>query len=54
WRITTTDVELGGVPIPAGGLVLVRYLSGNHDDDRYIEADACRLDRAKPRDHLAF
>ena len=36
-RITTTDVEVAGVPIPAGQLVFVSLPSGNRDPD-FIEA----------------
>ena len=54
WRVAAEDVELAGVRIPAGALVLVRYLAANHDPARFDDPDACRLDRPKPRDHLAF
>ena len=54
WRVTTTDVELGGVTIPEGAYVLLRYLAANHDAAHYDLPDHCRVDRDKPRDHLAF
>src|SRR5690606_5526312 len=48
WRVAAEDVELAGVRIPAGALVLVRYLAANHDPARFDDPDACRLDRPKP------
>ena len=36
-RITTTDVEIGGVVIPGGSLVLLSLPSANHDP-RFIDA----------------
>jgi cytochrome P450 len=52
-RITTTDVEIAGVPIPAGQLVFVSLPSGNRDPD-FIDApevlDICR----GAIGHLAF
>ncbi|HSG79845.1 MAG TPA: cytochrome P450 [Acidimicrobiia bacterium] len=54
WRVTTTDAELGGVTIPEGSYVLLRYLAANHDPAHYDLPEHCRVDRDKPRDHLAF
>jgi cytochrome P450 len=53
YRITTEEVELAGVEIPAGSPVLISLLSANRDERRFDEAD--RLDLAR-RDtgHLAF
>ena len=54
WRITTTDIEIGGTTIPEGSYVLLRYLSANRDAAHYDLPDHCRVDRPKPRDHFAF
>ena len=31
WRVATRDAEIGGVPVKAGEMILVRYGSGNRD-----------------------
>jgi cytochrome P450 len=54
WRIAAQDVELGGVTIPAGAVVMLRYTSGNRDGGHYECPEDFDLDRANPRDHLAF
>ncbi len=51
-RVTTADVELRGVTIPAGSSVNLWYLSGNHDSDRFDDADEFRV-RGISR-HLSF
>ncbi|MHC9291206.1 cytochrome P450 [Mycobacterium sp. LTG2003] len=52
-RITTTDVELAGVPIPAGQLVFASLPAGNRDPG-FIEApDVLDIRRGAPG-HLAF
>lgn len=52
-RITTTDVELAGVPIPAGQLVFVSLPSGNRDAD-FIDAPEDFDIRRGAMGHLAF
>src|SRR5438132_8829749 len=52
-RITTTDVEIAGVPIPAGELVFVSLPSGNRDPDFIDSADVLDIGRGAPG-HLAF
>jgi cytochrome P450 len=52
-RITTTEVEIGGVSIPGGSLVLLSLPSANHDP-RFIETpDTLDIRRGAPG-HLAF
>jgi cytochrome P450 len=52
-RITTTDVEIDGVRIPGGSLVLLSLPSANHDP-RFIDApDDLDIRRGVPG-HLAF
>ncbi|KWX21862.1 cytochrome P450 [Mycolicibacterium wolinskyi] len=52
-RITTTDVELAGVPIPAGQLVFASLPAGNRDPG-FVEApDVLDIRRGAPG-HLAF
>lgn len=48
------DVELGGVAMKKGDWVIVGLGSANRDESVYADPDAFRLDRADPRDHMAF
>jgi cytochrome P450 len=52
-RLTTTDVTIRDVTIPAGCNVLPLIASANRDPRHREDADAFRLDR-EPNDHLAF
>jgi cytochrome P450 len=54
WRLVKEDTEIGGFPVKAGEMVLLRYASGNRDESRFAEAD--RFDPRRPggREHLAF
>ena len=52
-RITTTDVEIAGVPIPAGQLVFVSLPSGNRDPDFIDSPEMLDIGRGAPG-HLAF
>jgi cytochrome P450 len=52
-RITTTDVEIAGVAIPAGQLVFVSLPSGNRDASFIDSPEAFDIGRGAPG-HLAF
>jgi cytochrome P450 len=52
-RITTTDVEVAGVPIPKGQLVFVSLPSANRDPDFVDTAETLDIGRGAPG-HLAF
>jgi cytochrome P450 len=52
-RITTTDVEVAGVPIPAGQLVFASLPSGNRDPGFIDAPDVLDIRRGAPG-HLAF
>jgi cytochrome P450 len=53
-RTARRDVELAGHRIAAGDKVVMWYISGNRDESKIEHADAFVIDRAKPRQHLAF
>ncbi len=53
-RFATEDVELGGVRIAAGDLVIVSLAAANRDPAVYDDPDAFRLDRADARTHVTF
>ncbi len=44
-RVTEADVEIGGVPIPAGEQVFALLGAGNHDPERYADPDRLDLRR---------
>jgi cytochrome P450 len=52
-RITTTEVEIAGVPIPAGQLVFVSLPSGNRDPGFTDSPEVLDIRRGAPG-HLAF
>ena len=54
WRVMKQDAELGGVTLPAGAMVMMRYAAANRDPERYEEPDRFIADRANARTHLAF
>jgi cytochrome P450 len=54
WRVATRDAEVGGFPVKAGELMLLRYGSANRDAHKFPDPE--RFDPARPdaRDHVAF
>jgi cytochrome P450 len=52
-RTATQDVEVSGVVIPEGSIVMVRYAAANRDDAVFDNADDFDLDRETTK-HLAF
>lgn len=54
FRSTAVEVELGGVTIPAGAVLNIRFGSANRDEARFVEPAAFDLDRADLRQHIAF
>jgi len=52
-RVTTEEVELGGVRLPAGSAVLPAVVSANRDASVFAEADRLDLTRAN-NPHLGF
>ena len=53
-RRATQDVELNGVVIPEGAMVMIRYAAANRDASVFDHADQFDLDREKSPQHLAF
>ncbi len=52
-RHVTEDVEIDGVPVPAGSQVAILFGAGNRDPRHYADPDAFLVER-NPVDHLAF
>jgi cytochrome P450 len=53
-RTATRDTELAGQHIRQGDKVVMWYVSGNRDERAIDNPDAFVVDRAKPRQHLAY
>ncbi len=53
-RVAKVDVEVGGVAIPAGSILMMMYGSANRDDARYPDAASFDHARANARTNLAF
>ncbi len=54
WRITTREVELGSVIIPAGRRIVLMYTSANRDERHFADPDTFDPDRSNLVNHLAF
>jgi cytochrome P450 len=54
WRVVKHDTELGGVPIPAGAVALLRYGSANRDESLFADAESFDIRRPNARRHVAF
>jgi len=54
YRVATRDTELAGKPIPAGSHLLLAWPSANRDSSVFDDPGEVRLDRPKPRQHVAF
>ena len=53
-RLVTRDTELGGVPLAAGSLIMLRFGAGNRDERQFEDPDEVRIDRKKAGMQLAF
>ncbi|MEW1963594.1 cytochrome P450 [Microbacterium sp. NPDC077644] len=53
-RLTTEDVAVGGVEIPAGSRLLIVTASANRDPDVFENPDVFDIDRGNARRHLTF
>jgi cytochrome P450 len=54
WRIVKQDTELGGMAIPAGSVVQLRYAAANRDPSRFSDPDKFDIERTNARTHLSF
>jgi cytochrome P450 len=53
-RTAMADFELGGKTIKAGDKVVMWYVSGNRDEEAIENPTAFIINRARPRQHIAF
>lgn len=54
YRFATEDTEVGGVPVPKGATLAIRYGAGNHDPERFPNPGNPELGRKNAGRHLAF
>jgi len=54
WRHCRQDAVIGGVPIPAGSMVIVMFGPANRDAGTFTCPEAFRIDRPNSQQHLAF
>jgi len=54
WRIVKQDTELGGVAMPKGAIVQLRYAAANRDPRKFPDPDRFDIERANARAHLSF
>ena len=54
WRVMHREAELGGVTLPKGAMVMMRYHAANRDPKQFEDPNAFRVDRKNARTHLAF
>jgi len=54
WRRATADTEIGGVNIPEGAFLMVRFAAGNRDESIFTEGGAMSVARENADSHLAF
>jgi hypothetical protein len=54
YRLTTTEVELGGTPLPPGSFVFLMMGPANRDPRVFSEPDRFLPGREKQNQHLAF
>ena len=54
WRLCKEDYSIGGVTIPAGSMVLLKYFSSNHDESMFPQALDFDINRENVKRHIAF
>jgi cytochrome P450 len=54
WRVAAHDTQLGGVAIPGGAPVLLRFDAGNRDEAMFPDPDRFDITRRNARRHQSF
>lgn len=54
FRVTTRDVEVGGITIPEGAMVVASWASANRDERQFSDPDTLDLERDEAVTHMAF
>ena len=53
-RVALSDVNVGGLSLPAGSKFLMVMTSGNHDESHFKDADLLDIHRSNANNHLSF
>ena len=54
WRVVKQDAELGGVAVPGGSMMMLRFAAANRDPAKFADPDRFDVARKNARSHLAF
>ena len=54
FRYTTEDTVLNGMEIPKASTLMIRYASGNRDEDKFEDGDNFNIERGNSGAHMAF
>lgn len=54
WRVMHRDAEIGGVMLPEGAMVMLRYHAANRDPKKFENPNSFQVDRKNARTHMAF
>lgn len=54
WRIATADTQIGGVDIPKGATVMIKFHSANRDEHMFVRSDDFDVTRSNLKSHIAF
>jgi cytochrome P450 len=54
WRVVRRDTELGGVPLKAGSMLMLRFAAANRDPARFENPDMFDVERKNANSHIAF
>jgi cytochrome P450 len=54
WRKALATTELGGVEIPEGAMMMLRFGSANRDESQFPDPDRFDVGRANADEHVAF
>src|SRR5690606_34592072 len=54
WRVTTCEVEIGGMTLPKGSNILLRYDSANRDPRKFDHPETFDIKRKNAHQHQAF
>ncbi len=54
WRVVKKDADLGGVTVPGGSMMMLRFAAANRDPAKFENPDSFDAARKNARSHLAF
>jgi cytochrome P450 len=54
FRVALEATEVGGVKIPAGSVIVLRYGAANRDEEKFADSELFDTCRRNVREHIAF